>query len=222
VRQVAVFDAYGTLFDTQALAESAEAQFPGRGAELVRVWRAKQLEYTWLRSLMGRYEDFWAVTRASLEFACEALDLPLSGPARDRLLEEFLRVPAFPDAPPALSQLRARGVRCCVFSNGTRAMVEAAVSSAGLGAYVDAVLSVDEEVRVYKPHPAAYAYVCRRLGIQPPQAVFVSSNGFDVAGAAAYGFPAAWVNRRGLPAERLGATPALVVQDLLQLAAAWV
>jgi 2-haloacid dehalogenase len=109
VRQVAVFDAYGTLFDTQALAESAEAQFPGRGAELVRVWRAKQLEYTWLRSLMGRYEDFWAVTRASLEFACEALDLPLSGPARDRLLEEFLRVPAFPDAPLALSQLRARG-----------------------------------------------------------------------------------------------------------------
>jgi 2-haloacid dehalogenase len=101
-------------------------------------------------------------------------------------------------------------------------MVEAAVSSAGLGAYVDAVLSVDEEVRVYKPHPAAYAYVCRCLGIQPPQAVFVSSNGFDVAGAAAYGFPAAWVNRRGLPAERLGATPALVVQDLLQLAAAWV
>ncbi len=219
MRHVAVFDAYGTLFDTQGLISSAEAQFPGRGEEVVRLWRAKQLEYTWLRSLMGQYEDFWAITRASLEFACEALGLSLSDPARDRLLEAFLRVPAFSDAAPALSQLCARGVRCCVFSNGTRAMVEAAVSSAGLGAYVDAVLSVDDEVRVYKPHPAAYAYVCRRLGIQPPQALFVSSNGFDVAGAASYGFPTAWVNRRGLPAERLGAAPALVVQDLLHLAA---
>jgi 2-haloacid dehalogenase len=222
MKPVVVFDAYGTLFDVDRLVERAEAVAPGRGAEVVRLWRAKQLEYTWLRSLMGRYQDFWAVTRESLEFACEALDLSLSDPTRDRLLEEFLRVPAFPDAPPALSQLYARGVRCCVFSNGTRAMVEAAVSSAGLGAYVDAVLSVDDEVRVYKPHPAAYAYVCRRLGIQPPQALFVSSNGFDVAGAAAYGFPTAWVNRRRLPAERLGATPVLVVQDLLQLAAAWV
>ncbi len=222
MRGVAVFDAYGTLFDTEGLVTRAEAEAPGHGQALVGLWRAKQLEYTWLRSLLDRYRDFWAVTRDALEFACEAAGLHLSAEARDRLMSAWLEVPAFPDAAPALSDFTARGVRCCVFSNGTRQMLQSAAASSGLNRYLDAVLSVDDGVRVYKPHPAAYEFVCHSLGVPREEVLFVSSNGFDVAGAASYGFPTAWVNRRGLPWERLGVTPHRVVSSLGELVAGWV
>jgi len=221
MRRVAVFDAYGTLFDTATLAARAEAEAPGQGEILTRLWRSKQLEYTWLVSLMGRYRDFWTVTRDALDFTCDVLQVQLTEEARERLMEAFLELPAFPDAEQALAELTSRGVRCCVFSNGTRRMVEAAAASSGLARYLDAVLTVDEEVRVYKPSPAAYDYVCRRLGITPGEAVYISSNGFDVAGAASYGFPTAWVNRLRLPAERLGVAVALVSRDLRELARSW-
>lgn len=213
-----VFDAYGTLFDPEGLGARAEAEAPGRGQDLVRVWRAKQLEYTWLRSLMGRYRDFWTVTAEALDYACDAVGLRLAAEARARILEGFLQVPAFPDAAPALAALVARGVRCCVFSNGTRKMLQAAASASGLARYLDTLIGVDDEARVYKPHPAAYESACRRLGVAPQQALFVSANGFDVAGAASYGLPTVWVNRRGLPPERLGPSPDRVVRDLEELA----
>lgn len=145
--QVVVFDAYGTLFDVEGLAERAEALGLARSAELVRLWRSKQLEYTWLRSLLGRYEDFWAITRASLAYACEALGVSPPAQAAEALARAFLEPPASPDAVPALAGLASRGVRCCVFSNGTRAMVEAAARTSGLAAYLDGIASVDEGAR---------------------------------------------------------------------------
>lgn len=218
MRQLAIFDAYNTLFDVGGLSELAERELAGRGAALVALWRTKQLEYTWLLSLLGRYEDFWAVTEAALDYACEALGVDLPGAARKRLLQGLLYVPAFPDAGPALAALTARGVRCCIFSNGTRTMLEAAVQANGFGPYLEQVLSVDDEVRMYKPHPAGYGYVCRRLGIRPAEAYFVSSNGFDVAGAGAFGFPTVWVNRKLAPSERLGIALDVVVGDLAEFA----
>lgn len=222
MKRVVVFDAYGTLFDVEGLVQRAEGLGLARAADLVRLWRSKQLEYTWLRTLLGRYEDFWAVTGASLEYACEALGVALTPEAREALLRGFLEPPAFPDAVPALAHLASRGVRCCVFSNGTRAMVGAAARTSGLGAYLDGIASVDDEAKVYKPHPAAYASACRTLGIEAQQALFVSANGFDVAGAGNFGFATAWVNRKGAAPDRLGVAAGLVVRDLLELAAALV
>jgi 2-haloacid dehalogenase len=211
-----LFDAYGTLFDVQSVVEAARAVTSDPLA-LSSLWRAKQLEYTWLRSLMGRYEDFWAVTESALVFACRRLGLDPSPGARARLMEAYLRLEPYPDAAPALERLR--GMPCAILSNGTPRMLEAVVRHAGLDQYLEAVISVDE-VAIFKPAPEVYALGPSRLGLPREALGFVSANAWDAAGAKAYGFEVAWLNRARAPREELGLAPDLELGDLGGLPAA--
>jgi 2-haloacid dehalogenase len=213
-----VFDAYGTLFDVNGAARAAAAE-PG-GATLARVWeplaedwRRKQLEYTWLRSLMGRHADFEAVTADALDWALESHGLAGDPGLRARMMALYRVLPAYREAPAVLDRLGAAGLRRAILSNGAPDMLGAAVAAAGLGDRLEAVLSV-EAVGIYKPAPAVYALVGQAFGTAPDEVLFVSANGWDAAGAAAFGFRTAWVNRAGAPLDRLPARPDHVVADL--------
>lgn len=199
--QAYVFDAYGTLFDVHSVIDAVEREYPGQGATLSRLWRAKQLEYTWLRSLFGQYRDFWEVTRSALEFACAVLGLACPQVVQDRLMDEYLRLALFPDVIPALDELQ--GKKLAILSNGSPHMLAQVVASTGLVGRFSAILSVDE-VGIYKPSPRVYELASTRLGIPKDRIAFVSANYFDVAGAKAYGFYVYWLNRSGAPADELG------------------
>jgi len=205
-----LFDAYGTLFDVHSVVEAGR-RVTNDPEALSTLWRAKQLEYTWLRSLMGRYEDFWSVTEAALVFACRRLGLRVSDAERARLMEAYLSLQPFPEVPPVLARLR--GVPCAILSNGAPRMLEAAVRHAGLGEYLEAVISVDA-VRTFKPSPEVYALGPSQLGLPKESLGFVSSNCWDVVGAKACGFRVIWVNRGRAPLEELGLTPDVEVTDL--------
>jgi len=216
-----VFDAYGTLFDVGAAARLA-AEEPGRDA-LARVWqtlaadwRTKQLQYTWLRAAMDAHTDFWAVTRDGLDWAMEAsgLDAP---ELRERLLALYWELSAYPEVPQMLGTLNAAGRTTAILSNGSPEMLDAAVTSAGIGGMLDAVLSV-EEVGVFKPDARVYDLVGRRLKVSPDEVLFVSANGWDAAAGAGYGFKTAWVNRMGEPMDRLPARPHHTLPDLAGIA----
>ena len=211
-----VFDAYGTLFDVHSVVEAARA-VTSDPEGLSALWRQKQLEYTWLRSLMGRYEDFWAVTESALVFACRRLGLQPSVADRQRLMDAYLRLEAFPEARGALARLR--DLPCAILSNGAPAMLDAVVTHNDLGEHFRAVISVDE-VRTFKPHPAGYALGPARLGLPRGAIAFASSNAWDVAGAKAFGFQVVWVNRQQAPLDELGVTPDLEVRNLGELAQA--
>ncbi len=180
-----VFDAYGTLFDVHSVVELCEGLFPGQGAELSRLWRARQLEYTWLLSLMGRHRDFQRVTGDALQFACRALGISCDEGARTSLMDAYHRLEAFPDVKGALADLK--GLPLAILSNGTPRMLEALVEHGGLQGVFAAVISV-EEAGIFKPHPSVYALAPARLGLPREAIGFVSSNAWDVAGAATYGF----------------------------------
>lgn len=212
-----VFDAYGTLLDVTAAARRCRADLGGSADALAAVWRAKQLEYTWVRTLMGDYADFWQVTGDALDYA---LDLHgRADPAlRAKLMELYFRLDAFPDAAPALEALRAQGQRTAILSNGSPPMLAGAVDNAKLRPLLDHVLSVDP-LRLYKPHPAVYELACERLGLDRAEILFVSSNGWDAAGAGAFGFKVAWLNRAGNPPDRLPATPTATITGLAELPA---
>ena len=212
-----IFDAYGTLFDVNAAAREAAAE-PGREAladvwpKLAADWRAKQLEYTWLRAVANRHTDFWQVTQDGLDWAMEAAGL--GDPAlRDRLLALYRELSAYPEVPAMLARLKNMGRATGILSNGAPEMLSAAVTSAGIGDVLDAVLSV-EDVGVFKPHASVYDLVGNHFGCAPGEVLFVSSNGWDACGAAGYGFRTAWVNRAGLPMDRLYAQPHHVLPDL--------
>jgi 2-haloacid dehalogenase len=209
-----LFDAYGTLFDVHSVVEAGRA-VTADPLRLSALWRQKQLEYTWLRSLMGRYEDFWAVTESALAFACRQLGLGVDAAARQRLMEAYLTLDAFPEVPGVLARLRDRP--SAILSNGAPRMLDAVVAHNGLGAHLRAVISVDA-VRTFKPHPAVYALGAARLGLPREQVGFVSSNGWDVVGAKAFGFRVVWVNRQRAPLEELGVVPDLEVGDLAAFA----
>jgi 2-haloacid dehalogenase len=211
-----VFDAYGTLFDVHSVVAACDRRFPGRGRELSQAWRAKQLEYTWLRSLMGRYRDFWGVTGDALGWACRSLGLECPDEARRELLDAYLRLDTFPEVKGALAALGARPL--AILSNGSPAMLGSVVRHAGLEPAFAAVLSVDA-VRVYKPHPSVYEMAPVRLAVPKERIGFVSSNGWDVAGAATYGLVPFWVSRTAAPAEELGQPAARSVRALDELAA---
>jgi len=211
-----VFDAYGTLFDVHSVVAACDRRFPGRGRELSQAWRAKQLEYTWLRSLMGRYRDFWGVTGDALGWACRSLGLECPDEARRELLDAYLRLDTFPEVKGALAALGARPL--AILSNGSPAMLGSVVRHAGLEPAFAAVLSVDA-VRVYKPHPSVYAMAPARLAVPKERIGFVSSNGWDVAGAATYGLVPFWVSRTAAPPEELGQPTARTVRALDELAA---
>jgi 2-haloacid dehalogenase len=214
-----VFDAYGTLFDVHSVARRAEALFPGHGAALSAAWRTKQLEYSWLRTLMDRYEDFDRVTRASLEWSLESLGLEADEAAQRSLIEEYRRLAAFPEVPAALDSL-ARARPLAILSNGHPGMLEAVVNHNGLRErFRGGILSV-HAARRFKPDPSVYRIAEEALGVPRALVGFVSSNGWDAAGAKAFGFRAYWVNRGGAPVERLGVRPDAIVSDLAGLQAA--
>jgi 2-haloacid dehalogenase len=207
-----VFDAYGTLFDVASVAEAC-AEVAREPGALVSLWRAKQLEYSFLRALMGpaAYVDFWSITADALDFAAEKLGLKLSSAERERALHGWLEVRAYPEVEATLETLASDGRRCVILSNGSPNMLHAALTSAG-----QAVLSVDA-VRTFKPHPRVYQMALDALATPPGDVLFLSSNGWDAAGARAFGLPVGWVNRTGAPVERLGFSPDMILPDLSAL-----
>jgi 2-haloacid dehalogenase len=207
-----VFDAYGTLFDVHSVVD-AGAAITADPAALSTLWRQKQLEYTWLRSLMGRYEDFWAVTEAALRYAVRRLDIAASEAQIRALMDAYLHLACFPDVRDALGRLpRPRAI----LSNGAPAMLEAVVRSSGLASLLDHVISVDR-VRIYKPAPAVYALGPETLGIPAGELLFVSSNAWDVAGAKSFGYRVAWCNRFDAPEETLGLDADYILRSLRDL-----
>jgi 2-haloacid dehalogenase len=213
-----VFDAYGTLFDTQSVAATVERLFPGRGAALADLWRSKQLEYTWLQSLMQspmqRREDFAAVTAHALDYAAEAFGLALGGAARHRLLDAYLDLSAYADAAPTLARLGPRPR--LILSNGTRAMLEPLAAATGVARHLDVILSVDA-AGIYKPSPRVYQLALDHLKFLPIRIGFVSANAWDAIGAKAFGFTSFWINRKRAPLDRHGPKPDAVLNSLSEL-----
>ena len=196
---VYVFDAYGTLFDVHSAVARYRHEIGPKADRLSELWRGKQLEYTWTRTLMGAYLDFGALTEMSLDYAAQRCG-GISADLHQRLLEAYRTLDAYSDVAPTLETLRAHGFNTAILSNGTPAMLEAAMASAGITHLIDACLSVDE-VMTYKTAPEAYHLVLARFGIRPGQVSFQSSNRWDIAGAQRYGFHTVWVNRTDQPDE---------------------
>jgi len=210
-----VFDAYGTLFD-YASAAARCGQLLGDKQELLsRLWRDKQLQYTWLRSLQGQYADFWQVTGDALEFELETLGLDAVS-LRGTLMDAYRTLNAFPEVPGVLERLKRKGIKTAILSNGSREMLHRAVSNARIAEFLDAVLSV-EEVGVYKPHPKVYQLAVDRLGIEPQGISYQSSNSWDAWAASAFGMRVVWCNRYAQPRERLPGQPDYEVTSLDEL-----
>lgn len=210
-----VFDAYGTLFDPFSVQAKAEHFFPGRGEALGRLWRSRQLEYTWLRALMNRYADFWQVTREALVFACRSLGLRCEETQQEGLMQEYLHLKVYPGVTAGLETLSNQ--RRAILSNGSPQMLEAVVEHSGLKQVFAALLSVDK-VRTYKPHPAVYQLAVEALKLKKSEIGFVSSNYWDAAGASAYGFSAFWLNHSKAEPDELGIAPEAAIADLHELA----
>jgi 2-haloacid dehalogenase len=212
-----VFDAYGTLLDFASAAERAGDTLGERWRALADLWRRKQLEYTWLRSLMRRHVDFWQVTGEALDFALQSLGIH-DPPLRKRLMDLYLQLDAYPEARGVLIALREQGLRLAVLSNGSTGMLDAGIRNARLDDLLDVVLSV-EEIGIYKPSPEVYALAARQLDLLPGEIGFVSANAWDAHGAGAFGFRVAWCNRTGQPPERLPGVPEVEVRTLADLPA---
>jgi 2-haloacid dehalogenase len=211
-----LFDAYGTLFDVHSVVPRAAGGIAGDLRALSALWRQKQLEYTWLRSLMERYEDFWEVTESALRAAVTQLRIEATGAQLDALMQAYLTPSVFPDAKPALEGLREAPL--AILSNGSPRMLEAAVRHNGLEPRFAAVLSVDR-VRTYKPSPRVYALGPEFLKVPASEILFVSSNAWDAAGAKSFGYQVCWCNRSGAAPERLGFPADATVRSLEQIAA---
>ncbi len=212
------FDAYGTLFDVLSVTSLCEQLFPGTGAALAQLWRVKQLQYSMMRSLMGRHRDFWQLTEDGLVYACKSLGLALTAEARTRLLEAYLSLAAFPDVKPGLEALKALGFQLAMLSNGEPKMLEAAARSAGILTLLDHIVSV-EEVKIFKPSPRVYNLAPERLSMSNAELGFVSSNSWDAAGAASAGLRTFWIQRSAAePPEELGFGAERVVHALTDLA----
>jgi len=215
--QACVFDAYGTLFDFSSAARGCRDVLGETVDKLTALWRDKQLQYTWLRSLQGRHADFWQVTSDALDFALETLALDKRG-LRDRLMNLYLTLDAFPEIPDVLTRLKQTGLRTAILSNGSPKMLDAAVKAAGLESLLDAVLSV-EAVGVYKPHPKVYQLAVDCLEVPAAAIAFQSSNAWDAYAASAFGMQVVWCNRYGQRPERLPGKPDRTVQSLAELPA---
>jgi 2-haloacid dehalogenase len=187
-----VFDAYGTLYDVQSLAGVTDQAFPGYGEIITQIWRLKQLEYTWLRSLMDRYEDFSVITRDSLTYTLTVLGLKPTADIFDRIMDKYVDLDLYPDAKQALTGLKGR--KLAILSNGSTDMLNALVHNTGLDKILDATISVDSK-KIFKPSPQAYMLIESNLGVKPGEVLFVSSNSFDACGAKAFGLNVAWIER---------------------------
>lgn len=207
-----VFDAYGTLFDVGAAIARHREKVGPEADRLSDIWRTKQLEYSWTLTLAGRFVDFWTLTEQALDVAlgsCPSVDRGLRGD----LLDAYRTLDAYPDARVALRALKAKGARTAILSNGSEKMLADAVAAAGIGGDLDAVLSVDP-IKLFKPRPEVYRLVLEKFSVAPGEVIFVSSNGWDVMGARAFGFRPVWVNRAKKPAEYPDVTPIRVIDDL--------
>jgi 2-haloacid dehalogenase len=203
-----VFDAYGTLYDIQSVATVAEEAFPGDGEIITQIWRIKQLEYTWLRTLMRRYQDFSVITRDALTYTLRVLGLEHDNRAIERMMEKYLHLDLYPDASAALAKMRDR--KLAILSNGSPDMLNALVANSGLDRVLDATISIDSQ-GIFKPAPEAYRLIESVLGVAPAEVLFVSSNPWDACGARAFGLNVAWIERVTPEAMRL----ACVKSDLL-------
>ena len=187
-----VFDAYGTLYDVQSVAAVTDTAFPGYGELISQIWRLKQLEYTWLRSLMGRYEDFSVITRDSLSFTLKTLGLTFDAAIFERIMDKYVHLDLYPDAKQTLAALKGR--KLAILSNGSTEMLNALVRNSGLDAILDATISIDS-TRIFKPSPRTYELIEAHLGVRPQEVLFVSSNPFDACGAKSFGLNVAWSER---------------------------
>ncbi|KIZ39252.1 MULTISPECIES: haloacid dehalogenase type II [Rhodopseudomonas] len=190
--KAAVFDAYGTLYDIQSVASIIDEAFPGYGEIITQIWRMKQLEYTWLRTLMRRYEDFSVITRESLAYTLKLLGLQYDAGVFERIMEKYVYLELYPDAKPALIALKGR--KLAILSNGSTDMLNALVRNTGMDQILDATISIDSK-KVFKPSPDAYTLIESNLGISPAEVLFVSSNPFDACGAKSFGLNVAWIER---------------------------
>jgi 2-haloacid dehalogenase len=214
VRAVA-FDAF-PIFDPRSIVTLAEELFPRRGTELSKAWRTRQFEYTWLRTLAGRYADFWQVTEDALGFAARDLKLDLDSQRRARLMNAYSELKTWPDVPQALKSLKAAGIRLVFLSNFSRRMLEAGIRNSGLDGMFEQLLTTDE-VRQFKPAPRAYQMAVDALSLKREAIAFAAFAGWDASGAKWFGFPTVWVNRLNAPAEELNVSPDLTCGDLSSL-----
>ena len=211
------FDAYGTLFDVFSVTALCEELFPGNGSALAQLWRVKQLQYSLLRSLMGRHKDFWEVTKDGLVYGAKSLGLDLTTARRERLMEAYLTLEVFPDVRPGLEELRRQGLKLAILSNGAPRMLQAAAESAGIDTLLDDIISV-EEVKIFKVSPRVYQLGLERLEVGRGQLGFVSSNSWDINGAASAGLTTLWIQRSAAePPEELGFSADAVVNTITDL-----
>jgi len=210
-----VFDAYGTLFDVHSAVGRGGKALGDKAAAVSELWRLKQLEYTWLRAITGAHVDFWQVTGDALDYALETHGVS-DAALRDRLMELYLTLDAYPEVPDTLSTLRDAGYQTAILSNGAPKMLQSAVDSAGLSDRLDQVLSV-EEVGIFKPHDSIYQLAVDRLGVAAGEICFLSSNGWDAFSAARFGFKVAWINRFEKAEERIPEKPQAAISTLDEL-----
>ena len=210
-----LFDVYSTLFDVNAAAQHCAADLGDKWLPLAELWRGRQLQYTWLRSLMENYADFWQVTGEALDFAMEALEID-DAALRDRLMELYLQLDAYPEVSSVLQRLRAGGMKTAILSNGSPKMLAAAVANAGIGGSLDAVISVDS-IKIYKTAPPVYQMAVDQLGVPASEICFQSSNAWDAHAASNFGFKVVWVNRFGQARERLPGKPDVLLKDFMEL-----
>ena len=215
-----VFDLYGTLYDIGAVTRACEQAFPASGAQLVQAWRQKQLEYTWLRTLMERYTDFDSVTEEALAYTCDELKLALDPGTRRRLCDAYLRLPPFADMPASLRRLKDAGLPLAILSNASPRGLAQVIGNSGMKWGFEHLISVDE-VLVFKPHRKAYLLAEDRLGAARVHLLFVSANAWDAAAAKSFGFEVCWINRQQRPFDQLGAVPTCEVSNLGEMAG-WV
>lgn len=206
-----VFDVYGTLFDVYSVKEKCNELFHGKGEEISILWRQKQLEYSFLRQLMGQYEPFINITKDSLKYAVNKLNLEYNEEKENALLEAYKNLSYYPEVETVLNQMKPK--KLAVFSNGSRDMLEPLIQNSGLSPLFDEIISVDD-IKQYKPTPASYSYGLKILGLQREEVLFMSSNGWDISGAKNFGFKTAWINRNNLPVEELNLKPHAIYSDL--------
>ncbi|TXI83909.1 MULTISPECIES: haloacid dehalogenase type II [unclassified Cupriavidus] len=211
-----VFDLYGTLYDVYSVAQACDACFPGRGAEVSQLWRLKQLEYAWLRSLMNQYRPFEDITEDALVYVCHRLALPLSDAQRAMLCDAYLKLQPFPETASTLGALQALGVPLAILSNGSSRSIASVVQHSGLEQHFAHLISI-EQVRLYKPHTRAYELGEQYLGAARHELLFVSSNPWDASGARHFGYQVAWVNRTGTAFDELGVRPDREIASLAGL-----
>lgn len=215
--EACVFDAYGTLLDFNSAAAQARDALGDKADALSEIWRQKQLQYTWLRALMGAHAPFWQVTGEALDYAMDTLGIA-DATLRDRLMQLYLSLETFPEVPAMLKTLKEAGMKTAILTNGSPDMIETACRNSGIDTLLDAILSV-EEVGIFKPHPKVYQIAVDRLGVSKERISFQSSNSWDAVGAAHFGFRVAWCNRYGQRRERLPAEPDAEIRTLAELPA---